>query len=138
MKPMKLAAAAATVSVLLTACGSSGTSSSAPSTPASTPVTTAASSTHVPSPTPASAGGITINSFKFAGELTVAAGSHVTVTNNDTVAHTLTDKTHHLFDTGNIAGGGGTATFTAPSKPGTYKFGCTYHPDMAGVLTVTG
>jgi plastocyanin len=70
--------------------------------------------------------------------MTVKAGAKVTVTNKDSAAHTLTDKATHKFDTGNIAGSGGTATFTAPSAPGTYKFGCTYHPNMAGTLTVTG
>ena len=64
------------------------------------------------------------------------AGAKVTVTNNDSVAHTLTDKATHLFDTGNIAGGGGTGSFTAPSKPGTYPFGCMYHANMHGTLTL--
>ena len=31
----------------------------------------------------------------------------------------------------------GTGTFVAPSTPGSYPFGCTYHPDMAGTLVVT-
>jgi plastocyanin len=69
--------------------------------------------------------------------MTVKAGAKVTVTNRDAVPHTLTDKATHLFDTGNIAGGGGTGTFVAPSKPGRYPFGCTYHPAMQGVLIVT-
>ena len=63
-------------------------------------------------------------------------GAEVTVTNKDLVEHTLTDKAHHLFDTGPIPANGGTATFTAPSKAGRYPFGCTFHPDMAGTLTV--
>ena len=54
----------------------------------------------------------------------------------DGAAHTLTDMKTHLFDTGNLAGSGGTGTFTAPEKPGSYPFGCTYHPNMAGVLIV--
>jgi plastocyanin len=32
--------------------------------------------------------------------------------------------------------GGGTATFTAPTAPGTYAYHCTYHPNMHGTLTV--
>jgi plastocyanin len=32
--------------------------------------------------------------------------------------------------------GKGTATFTAPSKPGTYAYHCTYHPMMHGQLVV--
>jgi len=70
--------------------------------------------------------------------MTVKPGQKVTVTNQDTAAHTLTDKKTHLFDTGNIAGGGGTGTFTAPTKPGSYPFGCTYHPAMKGTLIVAG
>ena len=52
-------------------------------------------------------------------------------------AHTLTDKKMHLFDTANIPANGGTGTFTAPTKPGSYPFGCTY-PEMAGTLIVQG
>ena len=69
--------------------------------------------------------------------MTVKAGETITVTNKDSAAHTLTDKATKKFDTGNIPGNGGTATFTAPTTPGTYKFGCTYHPNMAGTLIVT-
>jgi plastocyanin len=61
----------------------------------------------------------------------------VTVTNKDSVAHTLTDKKTHLFDTGNIPANGGTGTFTVPTRPGSYPFGCAYprcrHPDRAGL-----
>jgi plastocyanin len=80
---------------------------------------------------------ITIKNFGFSGTLTVKAGAKVTVVNEDSVAHTLTDKKTHKFDTGNIAGSGGTGTFTAPTTPGSYPFGCTYHPNMAGTLVVT-
>ncbi|MDP9118208.1 MAG: cupredoxin domain-containing protein [Actinomycetota bacterium] len=82
------------------------------------------------------ASGITIKNFGFSGALTVKPGQKVTVTNQDSVAHTLTDKQTHLFDTGNIAGNAGTATFTAPAKAGSYPFGCTYHSEMAGTLVV--
>jgi plastocyanin len=100
-----------------------------------------AASAAVPSSSAASSGSdsaaaaITISSFKYAGTLTVKAGTKVTVTNNDSAAHTLTDK-GGKFDTGNIAGSGGTGTFTAPTTPGSYPFGCTYHPNMAGTLVV--
>ena len=126
MKRIAFLAAASLAAVLLTSCSSSGGSS---------PATQAAS--HAASQPASSSGGITISSFAYSGQLTVKAGQKVTVTNNDSVAHTLTDKKTHLFDTGNIDGNGGTGTFTAPKKPGTYAFGCTYHPTMAGTLTVT-
>jgi len=83
-------------------------------------------------------GGIVISSFAYSGTMTVKPGEKVTVTNKDSAAHTLTDTKTRLFDTGNIAGGGGTGTFTAPTKPGSYPFGCTYHPNMAGTLIVAG
>ena len=119
MKRIAALVAALIAFVVLASCSSSGGSSSSAGTAA------------------AKTGGITISNFAFAGTMTVKAGQKVTVTNNDSVAHTLTDKATHKFDTGNINGKGGTGTFTAPTKPGTYKFGCTYHPNMAGTLTVT-
>ena len=78
---------------------------------------------------------ITIIGFGYTGDLTVAPGEHVTVVNNDSRQHTLTDKASGLFDTGSIAGGR-TGSFVAPTNPGMYPFGCTIHPEMTGVLTV--
>ena len=128
-------AAAGAVFVLLAACSSSSTGSkttaqASPSAPA------AASSAASHSGTAAATGGIVISGFAYSGTLTVKPGQKVTVTNKDSVAHTLTDKKTHLFNTGNIAADGGTGTFTAPVKPGRYPFGCSYHPEMAGTLIV--
>ena len=66
----------------------------------------------------------------------VTPGEKVTVTNKDSVAHTVTanDK---KFDTGDISPGK-TATFTAPSTPGRYPYICTIHQYMTGMLTVKG
>lgn len=135
-------AAGAALTLVLAACSSSShttkntaantaTASSAASTPATGGTTPAATGT-----APAATGGIVISGFAFSGTLTVKPGQKVTVTNKDSVAHTLTDKQTHKFDTGNIAGNGGTGTFTAPTTPGSYRFGCTYHPDMKGTLVV--
>jgi plastocyanin len=77
---------------------------------------------------------ITIQSFAFHGDLNVTPGARVTVRNADSVAHTLTAK-DGSFDTGSIAGGG-VGSFTAPSKPGSYPIGCTFHASMAGTLVV--
>jgi plastocyanin len=33
-------------------------------------------------------------------------------------------------------GPGDSATFTAPNKPGNYKFHCTFHSNMHGTLVV--
>ena len=89
------------------------------------------------SASPAAAGPtITIKSFAFSGDLAVKAGVKVTVHNEDSAAHTVTadDKS---FDTGSIAGGG-TGSFTAPSKAGSYPINCTFHANMHGTLTVSG
>jgi plastocyanin len=129
MKSIAVLACTVGASVLLAACSSSGYGGSGGGS--APPPATASSAT-------ATAGGITISSFAYSGRLSVKAGTTVTVVNNDSVAHTLTDKATHLFDTGNIPANGGKATFTAPTKPGTYPFGCTYHPNMSGTLTVTG
>ncbi|MEP7193312.1 MAG: cupredoxin domain-containing protein [Actinomycetota bacterium] len=126
MKPYALVAGAV-ATILLGACSSStspGAASSAP--PAS--VSAAAGLNAI--------GGIVIRGFAYSGTMTVKPGQKVTVTNQDTVAHTLTDKQTHLFDTGNIAGGGERGTFTAPTKPGSYPLACTYHPAMKGTLVV--
>ena len=81
---------------------------------------------------------IVISGFAYSGDLTVSSGEEVTVTNTDpaVVLHTLTDKQTLLFDTGPITGGGGTGTFTAPTQPGSYPFGCSFHLLMMGTLVV--
>ena len=77
---------------------------------------------------------ITIDGFTFAST-SVAAGSTVTVKNNSTTQHTVTQDTGGGFNV--TVDPGKTATFTAPSKAGTYKFHCNIHPFMHGTLTVT-
>ena len=126
IRRLALAVCAATLAVLLASCGgSSGSSSgSAPVSPTATSASRAA------------AGGITISGFAYSGTMTVKPGQKVTVTNDDSVTHTLTDKASHKFDTGDIPASGGTKTFTAPTQPGRYPFGCTIHPDMKGTLVV--
>jgi plastocyanin len=139
MRRIALAASAAALSILIASCSSSSNSSTAKTTkPATPPASSTKAAASATSAAPTSGAGITINTFAYSGTMTVKAGQKITVTNKDSVAHTLTDKATHKFDTGNIAGGGGTGTFTAPSKPGSYPFGCTYHPNMHGTLIVTG
>jgi plastocyanin len=80
---------------------------------------------------------ITIKNFAFSpGKLTVTAGTTVTVTNDDQVAHTLTGKTGG-FATGDIAAGQ-SKTFAAPKSPGTYSYFCSIHQYMSGTLVVSG
>ncbi|MDL4818543.1 cupredoxin domain-containing protein [Actinomadura opuntiae] len=77
---------------------------------------------------------ITIKNFTFApSSLTVGRGTKVTVVNNDSTAHTVTDT--GKFDTGHIAPGKA-ATFTAPAEPGRYPYICAIHPFMQATLIV--
>ena len=77
---------------------------------------------------------ITIKDFAYGDPLTVTPGAAVTVTNMDTAPHTVTADDGAAFDA--EVKGGGTATFTAPTKPGSYPYHCTFHPNMHGTLIV--
>lgn len=83
----------------------------------------------------APAAAISIKDFAYGDPITVSPGAVVTVTNLDAAEHTVTADQGAGFDV-EVEGSGGTATFTAPSQPGTYAFHCTYHPNMHGMLTV--
>jgi plastocyanin len=76
-------------------------------------------------------------------ELTVAAGSEVTVTNDDTLPHTVTSGTSptdpnsaQLFDTSLINGGESATLSLAQVTAGQYDYYCMVHPYMTGKLTV--
>lgn len=91
---------------------------------------------------PAASGGaaksdtIVIKNFAFSpSKLTVAPGATVTVRNEDVATHTVT-ASGGSFNTGDIKPGS-TATFTAPSKPGSYGYICQIHQYMTGTLTVS-
>jgi len=78
---------------------------------------------------------ISISNFEFHKmELKVRPGALIKVTNDDSVAHTLT-SIHNRFNTGNIAGGR-TKTFRAPLKAGTYRYYCGIHQFMTGSIVV--
>lgn len=79
---------------------------------------------------------ITAHNFSFSpATLRVAAGATITVTDKDGSEHTVTSY-DNLFDTGHIPASGGTKTFSAPSKAGTYKYHCNIHQYMHGTLIV--
>ena len=76
-------------------------------------------------------------------ELTVAAGSDVTVANQDTVPHTVTSGTSptdpnsaQLFDTSLINGGESATLSLAQVAAGQYDYYCMVHPYMTGKLVV--
>lgn len=82
------------------------------------------------------ASSVEIANFAFSpATLTVKAGQTITVTNRDTAGHTMTSDDGTSFDSGNIAKDQ-SKTITAPTKPGSYPFHCTPHPNMKGTLIV--
>ncbi|TGD89956.1 plastocyanin [Mycolicibacterium sp. CH28] len=120
--------AALLASLLLVAACSSGTTST-PAAPA------------YPQPSPTAAGPATpagptigIADMKFTSPVSVPPGATVTVTNSDGVEHTVTADAGNAFNV--EVGDKASATFTAPSQPGTYPFHCAYHPMMHGQLIV--
>ncbi|NTV27398.1 MAG: cupredoxin family copper-binding protein, partial [Methanothrix sp.] len=68
--------------------------------------------------------------------LTVPAGTAVTWSNQDSVQHTVSSDKEDLFDSGSLAPGK-KYTFTF-SNPGNYKYHCSIHPGMQGLIVVAG
>lgn len=122
---VRLAIAGACLMALTAAgCSSDSTSSStnAPSATAAPGGTTAAA--------PAGAG-LTISGNAFSAA-SVTAGQEFTITNNDSVGHTVTDD----GGTFNVqVPAGGTAPLTIPAA-GEYKIHCNIHGSMHGTITV--
>jgi plastocyanin len=78
---------------------------------------------------------VQIHNFSFGpGTLTVPAGTIVTWTNLDSVAHTATAD-NGAFNSGNIAPNN-SFSFRFDT-PGTYVYNCSYHPSMQGTIVVT-
>ena len=77
---------------------------------------------------------VIIASFQFTpATLTVAAGTTVTWTNNDSLTHTVTAN-DGSFDSSNLKPGQQFSyTF---NTPGTYSYHCALHPFMSGVVVV--
>jgi plastocyanin len=113
--------------LLLTACGSS--SSTLASSGAQTPTS--------PGQPAETADTIVIKNFMFQpASLTVSPGAVVTVRNEDSAAHTVTDMADpKLFSTGTVRPGQ-TRTFKGPDKPGSYPVFCPIHQFMTGELVV--
>jgi plastocyanin len=82
----------------------------------------------------ASGDAVTIAGFAFDPDgLTVAAGTTVTFTNDDSAAHTATAE-DDSFDTGELEGGD-TAEVTF-DEPGEVSYFCNIHNYMQGTVTV--
>ena len=138
---LRLAAAAAAAVIAVAACSSGDDSSSAaPSVAATT--SAAAPTTSAPAGGEAtsagagqSSGTITIQNFAFGDPLTVAPGATIKVTNNDVAAHDAVSD-DGKFKTP-LLKQGESATFTAPTEPGTYRYSCSVHANMTGIGTLT-
>ena len=125
----RLIALAFATLLFVTGCSSGTTTTASPESPS------AASSTAAASATATAAGPkISIADMKFSAPLTVTPGATVTVVNSDSVEHTVTADSGNAFNA--EVGDNGTATFTAPTQPGTYAYHCAYHPSMHGQLIV--
>jgi plastocyanin len=65
--------------------------------------------------------------------ITVTAGTMITWTNKDAIAHTVTSDAK-LFDSGSV---GPSATFSYTfATAGTYSYHCSIHPSMVASVTV--
>ena len=77
---------------------------------------------------------VKIDSFNFSpASLTVKAGTEITWTNADDIPHTVVSNGPTFKS--KVLGTGEKFTFTA-SKPGTYSYSCSIHPNMTGKVVV--
>ena len=115
------------------------TTTSSPTPTATAATATPASSDTGATATPASgAASVTINNLSFApASITVAKGTKVTWTNQDSVDHTVTaDTASSNAPASSTFGNGQTYSFTF-NTPGTYTYHCSVHPFMTGTVVVT-
>ena len=137
IKPGLFSIAAAGLIVGLTGCGASPTT---PTTRVAAPDTSASSPSTPPVPAPSATPSmaepalITIKDFKYTIPAPVPAGAKITIKNEDTQNHTVTSAPRGAFDV--TATASGTASFTAPTKPGSYKIICLFHANMMATLVV--
>ena len=111
---------------LLAGCGGSDSNASPPPKPTSAPADPASG---------ASGSAVTISDFKFApASLTAKPGTKVTVTNDDSTAHTATADDGSTFDTGTLDPG--SSQTISVGKPGSYAYHCSIHPFMKGTIVV--
>ena len=129
---------AALLAFIAPACSSDSKNNSSTTVPGAPAVSSATGNTTPTSDTTAAGGssaasgsGLTISGSNFSAA-SVTAGTEFTITNNDSVGHTVTDDAGS-FDVSVPAGG--TATLTIP-KAGTYKIHCKIHSFMHGTITV--
>lgn len=123
--------AATVLLVGLSGCGSSSNTPAANSSTAG-----AASPTATATGASPSAGNVlvTIKDFSFTIPASVSPGTTVTVKNEDNQNHTFSSSPAGSFDV--TVNAGSSATFTTPTKAGSYKVICHFHANMKGNLVV--
>lgn len=95
------------------------------------------SSSSSKTPTATAANKVSISNFAFSpASITVKKGTTVTWTNNDSVAHTVTENDGQNGPSSGNMDPGKSFVFTF-DNPGTYKYHCAYHSGMTGTVTVT-
>ena len=124
---LRSAGLALSAGALLVAC------SSGSSKPASSTTSAAAGASSSASTTGTSTSTIVIKNFNYTIPSSVKAGQEFTVHNEDGVAHTFTSGSAFTVK----VAAKGSASFTAPTKAGSYKITCDYHPNMHATMTVT-
>ena len=132
MRHARLAALIFPAMLAIAAC--SGSSSTAPTAPPSSAPPPVASVPASAAPPAAAGNTVSISSFSFQpAELTVAVGTTVTWTNNDSASHTVTAD-DGSFKSGTLGNG---ATFSQTfATPGTFAYHCAIHSSMTGTITV--
>jgi plastocyanin len=91
-----------------------------------------------PSSSPAqSTDKVTISNFAFSpANITVKKGTTVTWTNQDSVGHTVTETDSQTGPASSTLSKGQSYSFTF-NAAGTFKYDCSIHPYMTGIVTVT-
>ena len=142
MRPKTYLTAAVSAAALISLAGCGGSSGASANPPASSPHSSMTMKMPGKSSSPAThtakaasaASVITIKNYGFSGPASVKPGASITVKNEDSVNHTVTADSGGAFDV--TVNAGGSATFTAPTKPGSYPYHCSFHAEMHGTLTV--
>jgi plastocyanin len=151
---LRLTVAAAALTAAIAACSSGDDSSGSAAPSVATTTSAAAPTTSAPAGGEATSsdddgggsggsddgqaagsGTITIKNFAFGAPLTVRPGATIKVTNQDAAAHDVSSDDEGRFRTP-LLNKDESATFTAPTQPGTYKFSCTVHGQMQGIGTL--
>lgn len=94
-------------------------------------------STNTNTATPTSSSAVSIENMSFVPQsVTVAKGTTVTWTNNDSVGHTVTESDGKTGPKSATLGKGETYSFTYDTA-GTFAYKCSIHPSMTGTVIVT-